>query len=696
MAQKTCFEPPLALVFAPMSGRQKIASLATLAVALAALGDSAGLAEPPPGVPPPGAGAGALPPPSLAPLPAADGLPPERRAILIVDGKERIVDAVAAQKAGYTLVDLSDTWTPYIFVDGRAEDGSVLGNRYRTIFLGLANDTGDDDGQPIPAGAHNYLEVFGIQPSLSVLRERFLGDDPDPCAQLGVNYETLRAVKSVPAYQEGKEKKELARVAAIIARVEARQKAAAKKGAKPDPRLADDVADAEKLKAQRGAFAEAEKRLVCEKLFPKKYPKHTAGRLDEAMQQAIVRFQHKNKLYEGAALRPDTMKALARTPLENDYEALVRTLTERAVSAANVVEDGTAIDGKGKGPPMYTNEKGEKRPVRDMVSEVTRATIEQLGLGTPEAALAFFRAHDKASLQWLRAAIRMPPMPEYYSGAMELSVEIDRGDVIYDPPFDENGKPTPFSRRKFPSLTLNLKWRDQLIPLIRWRTTIGGWRSDQAPNGYEYFRYKGSDVGPRIWRNIVSAPVWIAPNSTPLRSLVKWKTVNGSSQQVVNYDELGPGYLSAYGLVVAYNVEPGVNGKPDGDNGVRVHGSSEYRSIRNPEGYSHGCHRLMNHLAERMFSYVLQHRTVRVEGERRLGHARQFLWKNDVYELRLPARGFWYTLDPPLQVNVLEGNIVGRVKKPITRYMPKPGVAYPPGPPPSPSDSPEGRAGGGD
>src|SRR4051812_42305080 len=51
-------------------------------------------------------------------------LPPEERALAVVDGKERWVDAEAAQAAGYTLVDLSDDWTPSIFAEELAEDGT--------------------------------------------------------------------------------------------------------------------------------------------------------------------------------------------------------------------------------------------------------------------------------------------------------------------------------------------------------------------------------------------------------------------------------------------------------------------------------------------------------------------------------------------------------------------------------------------
>jgi len=107
----------------------------------------------------------------------------------------------------------------------------------------------------------------------------------------------------------------------------------------------------------------------------------------------------------------------------------------------------------------------------------------------------------------------------------------------------------------------------------------GGWRAEQATNGYEYYRYKGSDVGPRVIRHVVSGPVWIAPASTPIRTLVKGKTINGRWESIVNYDELGPGFLSAYGLVAGYFVVPGQNGRSDFDNGVRAHGSSDYLSI---------------------------------------------------------------------------------------------------------------------
>src|SRR4029077_17922278 len=121
--------------------------------------------------------------------------------------------------------------------------------------------------------------------------------------------------------------------------------------------------------------------------------------------------------------------------------------------------------------------------------------------------------------------------------------------------------------------TLYTNYQGKRITLARWRTTIGSWRAEQASDGYEYFLYNGSEVGARVIRQVVAGPVWIAPESTPIRSLVKGKVVNERPARIVNYDELGPGYLSAYGLVAGYFVVPGQNGNPDWDNGVRAHGS---------------------------------------------------------------------------------------------------------------------------
>jgi len=232
-----------------------------------------------------------------------------------------------------------------------------------------------------------------------------------------------------------------------------------------------------------------------------------------------------------------------------------------------------------------------------------------------------------------------------------------------------------------PKLMLYTRYNGQEIRLSRFRTTIGGWREEQAPNGYIYYKYKGSDTGPRVIRKIIAGPTWVAPESTPLRSLAKRRYVNGKSQNIVNYDEMGPGYLSAYGLVAGYFVIPRDDMR-DVDRGIRAHGSSDYMSILSSQRYSHGCHRLMNHRAVRLYSFILRrHGNVIVEGEQMINHQRQFLYKDQVYDVRLPSRGFQYRLDPPLPVRVLQGRIKGKVKKPIEGFVEIPDKAYPDGDP---------------
>jgi hypothetical protein len=610
-------------------------------------------------------------------------LPPERRALLIQGSpehpEEHWVDAEAISSAGYTLLDLSDDWTPTIFAPQIGADGQVLPNRYRRILIGLSNDQLDEDGEPLPAGSANYLELYGAFPSLSVLRARFIGDEQHPCAD-DASVAALEAVETVTYIPPTDLKKNELKLARIRKEVEAeRQKAnleTLQQLAETQPTLAPKVQLLDKRAAEAVALTAVEKRLACEGLLAAK-SQHKVGVYDEPMRLAVRRFQQKHMIYEANFLRRKTVDALARPLLDNDYDGLVRALRERVVSAAAIIEDGSATQSA------------------NLVDEYLKVTLEQMRLPNAQTALAFFKRHPSSEFRRLRVAIKLPPPPDYYSPNMDLSIVIDRGDVWYDPPFDAAGQFKPQARKRYPSLTLYARVGSEQRALARWRTTIGGWRAEQATNGYEYLRYKMSDVGPRVIRSVVAGPVWIAPPSTPIRGLVKAKSVNGKWTSIVNYDELGPGYLSAYGMIAGYFVIPGQNGRPDFDNGVRAHGSSDYLSIYSANGFSHGCHRLPNHIAIRLYSFILKHRPMRVAGDQPLGFSRQFLWKENVYEMRLPSRGFLYELDPPLPVKVLEGTIRGTHQKPIAGYVPEPWTQYPPGPVPWASDSPEAKAGGG-
>lgn len=603
---------------------------------------------------------------------------------------ERWMSAADAEAAGYTVVDLTNDWTPFLFEQHVDAEGRALPNRYRRVFIGLANDRLDGDGQPLEPGAKNYLELYGIFPSLSVIRERFLLDETRTCAvpedQAVLGAQKVIGFASPPQAKRNALRQKKAFLELEKARVAAKLGTLAELAAR-QPKLAAKVKDYERWAADQRALAAGERRLICEGFLPepavsaqKKGPlKHEPGMQDEAMRLALRSFQQKHMIYDGHSFRPKTLEVLAKSTLENDHSALVRTFRERVIAAADVLEDGST-DTK-NGPVTYTSASGEKVPVRNLAEEYTKAALEQLGIDTPEGALAFFKRHSAGEFKELRAGVKLGERPEYYAPHMELSIVVDRGDVWYDPPFDDQDHWKLQSRARYPSLTLYVDYRGQKFPLTRWRTTIGGWRSEQAANGYEYYKYKGSDVGSRVLRKVVSGPVWIAPESTPIRSLVKSKKVEGRWQNVVNYDELGPGYLSAYGVVAGYFVIPGEGDRPDVDRGIRAHGSSNYLSIYSNDGYSHGCHRLPNHLAIRLYDFLLQHRHMIIKGDSPMEFSRQFLSSDQVYDMRIPSRGFEFELDPPIGVTVLEGTIKGTLQDPVEGFVPKPGKRYPPPPP---------------
>jgi len=637
----------------------------------------------------PPAAAPAPPPPSVPDadaIPEATDLPPERRAVQVVGGRERMVDADVARARGLTLVDLSDGWAPSVL---------EAANPYRAVYLGLASDRSDGDGQPLGPGEHNYLELYGVPPTLSVLRRRFLDDAARSCADVDLG--KLLAVDEIRTWGAATEQKELARHRALAARLEAARVAAGASdlGAlgERDARLGRDVKEALRFDAERASFAEVEKRLACEGLMDPR--KHAAGTYDTAMRGAMLDFQQKHAVMDQADIKRTTLEALARPPLENDFRELRRVLTERAVHAGGFLEDGSVgVSTSDPTYPTYLGADGTRHRVPDLATPAVESVLAGLGLGSPEHALAFFRRHPRADFRWLKVAVRLPQPPEYYGPAMDLSAEIDRGDVWYDFPFDAAGARRPQPRERFPTFTLYVKWRGERVPLARWRTTVGGWRSELASDGQEYYRYKGSDIGPRVWRHIVAAPVWIPPPSSPLGSMVKERRVNGSYGWVTNYDETGPGYLSAYGLAAAIHeqVSKGPGGPRYFDNGIRTHGSFDYMSLRGR--FSHGCHRLDNQLAMRLFSFVLGHRHVKTLGTQPLNFRRTFFARGEVFEMRLPNRGFYYELDPPLPVEVLEGRIMGAVTKPVAGYVRKPGVKYASTRLPAFKDTPEDRAGG--
>jgi hypothetical protein len=665
--------------------------------------------------------------PPVAAWDSKGSLAPGETYALGPDGPRR--ESVAeARKQGLLDVDLSDDWAPFIFSESDESGGPPKPNPYRATFVRLANDRASPEeilmetpqgalaavsaaGISLEKGAtetpegrraiaeakravrvqrdRNYLEAYGIPPTLSVLLGRMEEDRAKACfAQVDV--EGLATFDGNVTFQSREQAKqeysEALSDAAWVEKMLATEQSGADattgkiqqrppdpatgsddgraallaKIAKADRRLGKRIERYRRGQARLRAIRAVQARLVCEGLLIPRV-RHTQGIFDLATNEALAAWERKNNIFGWGFLGGETLAALQRPVMELHFDTFRRILMERVADSAAILEDGSV--GGGAKPATYRDVAGQEQAVPNLIGQYADALRAKLGVGNSAELLAFLRRVGREGLASLHVAFAPPPLPPYYGKDMRLSVVIDRGDVWYDFPFDEAGNPVGQERRNFPSLTVLVEWQKQKIPLVRWRTTIGSWRSETQRDGKVYYKYKNSDVGPRVWKDIVAAPVWIPPDSTPPKALLTRKTLDRDvgAVTVVNSDVMGPGFQSAYGLVMAIHQ-------------IRTHGSVDYTSIA--RRYSHGCHRLVNSRAVRLFDFILRRRPFERLGNQPIAVRKHFTHEEKEYEYLLDTRGYYYRLNQPIPVLVTSGNIKGQVKHPIDAYMQKPGVDY--------------------
>jgi hypothetical protein len=549
--------------------------------------------------------------------------------------------------AGTTIVDLRDAWTPRLFAPGA--DGTAPD--YRATYLALAAET-SPDGKPL-ASTNKFTELYGVVPSLAIVRKRFTETaryacrakiDSAPIATLAKPYgeEHAGQVKHW-LYQRALHGATLekARVQRGVADYSAFANDRELGFAYTQWKTGDDL--------YRGMTA-AQRHLVCEGFLA---DKDASAEYSWAMGMAVDLFQRRNFLVPNGRLDPETRAALATDPHELDYRFALRILRERVVDATGLLEDGTA----GAGPVPILGRMLDPEPMRgargyralpnaapDLVGQATEAAARALGWTSPAAAQAWLAKHSD-----LRVAITLPAPPAYHSAHMDLFAEIDRGDVWYD------DQPTPRISWKRPALVVYVRDGETKRPLIRWPTTIGGW-SDVNIGGAIVKRWKESDVGPRVWRDVFAAPTWLPPPATPDAELVKWL---GPGKWEAKRSIVGPGPMSAFGMMLLPHYKQ--IGNKFIDNGIGTHGSAVVTSILN--GTSHGCHRLYNQLAVRLGSFLLRHRDHVVKGQKP-EHYRRTIHVGGTHLMKIDTRGFVYELTPPVPVDVLAGNIRSDRKTP--------------------------------
>jgi hypothetical protein len=599
------------------------------------------------------------------------------------------IDLARPHDARVVVLDLGEDWTPYIFTERSSPDEPLVPQSYRATYLALARGEYPHDHHGMRAKKDRYLELYGIPPTLTLLRTRFREAVSEDCASK-VDLEPLgRYERLLPYVVDGTAQRDSSQFLALERRLKQEM---TKQGVDTPSQLdasrlgAADKATLrqyEKIAPTALLIRAAQARLACEGFYPPKTA-YTDGALDWATSDALALFERKHRVFGWGVLSHDSEEALKQPPLEGERQAVLRVLTERGMHAGGFLEDGSLASAptraganlKSDKPRTFLGADGKEHPVPNLEQELNDDIVKAFGLQTPESTLAWLESLGALSGRKL-VAIEGPQPPEYYSSNMDLSAVIDRGDVWYEFPYDDQGRERfqPVQRR--PTLTLYTEYLGQKIALARYGTTVGGWRTELV-DGVEMWKYKGSPVGPRVWRQIVAAPVWLAPPGTPIKTLIT-RDFNAKTGYSINWHELGPSYASAYGLVAAYHArfKEGDDGEVElqGDEGIRTHGSVDYMSIM--ERHSHGCHRLHNHIAVRLMSFVLAHRPHERVGETPV------VYKNTInnnaesppddseYVIEIKKTGYAFRLEHPVPVNVLAGHIVGRRRTPITTPLPK-------------------------
>jgi hypothetical protein len=619
--------------------------------------------------------------PDIAPSPTEPHVPMGQPVAFWQHGKtERVIDGATAARE-YLVFDLGEAWTPYLFADATKVDGTPVASGYKSTYLTLARGEFPHDLHGERAREDKYLELYGILPTLSVVRARMLLTSQHPCTD-EIDFTPLENYAGLETYSNNvvarKSASDFAAQKARVATLLEQQNVATVEELDLTPlnkRDQDTVAKYRAILPVRIATEAVQKRLKCEGYLTGR-GKVITGVLDWATHEGLAEFEKRNRVFSWGFIGKDSLVPLRMLPMEADREGLLRVLTERAVHAAGVIEDGSTTTLASGQPRTWRDVAGKEHPIPNLVAQLRETIIDAFGLHTPESTLAFLQGLGELSADGHRyVAIKYPALPEYYNARMELTLDYDRGDVWYDFPFDAKGQEIAQPVNYRPNVTIAVMYAGQKIPLARFGTTIGGWRTESV-NGVAMWKYKESPPGPRAWEEIVAAPVWLPPDSTPPEDLMvknPEREKPTDPELLVNYHETGPSYASAYGLVAAYHRE--FFKRADGtvligrDEGIRTHGSVDYMSIM--RRHSHGCHRLHNHIALRMMSFVLAHRPHEHLGQETLGYKKFLNVNGKSYLMDIRQGGYVFKLQTPLYVNVEEGRIRGQAKHAIDFAIPK-------------------------
>ncbi len=539
----------------------------------------------------------------------------------------RVTEAICLAQAGdvgLTVVDLSDHWAPRVLT----EDPS-LGDVGRQPFLprwrALAREEESDP-------RWRDLELYGVSPAPSVAAARLRDVERHRChARVDDTGLVLLQQDLAPNRASRRQANALAVLEQKLARNGVLSLA--------------EVLRRHHLRTALAPILALQGHLACDGLLT---ARDVDGGFGPTTSRALALFMKRNAVIHDGALDEPARRWLTTTSQEQDVRTALRALRERVADAAGLVEDGTA---RGTQRDVVGRLLDEPRPdlgaplpagAPDLVGKATDAAARALGIVDAASAR---RVLDDVLARGGRVALALPAPPPWHGPAMDLRVEIDRGDVA--------GLRRGGRQARRPTLTL---WARvdaaREVALVRWPTTVGGWENEKKKDGMVEPEFMESPTGRFVWREIYAAPVWYPPPSVPDAELAHRVKGGGLG---VSLEKFGPGPFSAYGLVMIPHVQPVV--KKDGstvffDSGVRTHGTASVASVTT--GSSHGCHRLWSKNALRAGSFLLAHRPAVRRGPAEVGYSRRIEIGDAHVNLVLAERGTVFELDPPVPVVVLD------------------------------------------
>ena len=341
-------------------------------------------------------------------------LPPEQRALLVTGepGHPRSAGSTPRRprRPATRWSICRDDWTPYIFAEQTDARRAAAAQPLPARLPRPGQRPARRRRRAAEPGEKNYLELYGIFPSLSVLRARFVaGRRSTPATTRRAPTRSRRSRRS-PTSRPTDIKKRRAAAGAHRA-TSSRRRASKAQASRRCEELAEQAAGARR---QGEAAREARRREAGDgrgRAAPDLRgaadagkSKHTTGIYDDA------------DAPRGAALPAEAHDLRGELPAPEDRRRAGAAAARQRLRRRWCARCASAWSRR---PAILEDGIGGTRRTRAQPGRRVHARPRWSSSGSPtrQAALAFFKRHPAAEFKTLRAAVKLPPRPDYYADA---------------------------------------------------------------------------------------------------------------------------------------------------------------------------------------------------------------------------------------------------------------------------------------